>query len=154
VLDVDRHHHSAFAVGDAEAGVVPFHDHSVPSGERDFADLELQRDHCACTAEASTRAAVEVGDVSAAAGDHHRVELKGRRVPVGDELLARRLRGRGNVDALVLDVLLDRVLGTSIAEQIERPPLPRLALAAVLRQLDRESAPYQRPEAASRLELR
>ena len=99
-------------------------------------------------------AGVEVGDVVAAVGDHHRPRRVAGRPPVGDEPLraiapACRRRGRGRAPGSAASACSARPSRSSSSALA----LPGVDLAAVLGQLDREAAVDEPAERAAGLEL-
>jgi hypothetical protein len=100
-----------------------------------------------------TGARVEVVDIVAQLGEHHRPGEVPRSPPVGDEPCTRSLRGALDVDAFVGLVAGKRLFGVTFAELVERCAFPAADLAVVLGQLDREPAVHKSAERAAGFEL-
>ena len=134
---VDRGDGAAVAVAHVQAAVVAAHDGPVSDGEAQPAGLELFVAQGSEGAHRAAGAGVELGDVAAVVGDHHRgVGIAGR-LPVGDEPLEDVGAVARVGDAAVGGVGGERRLDRPVAEAFERRALPGVVLAAVLGELDR-----------------
>ena len=104
-LEIDVGDAGACAVRDAELMVVAARQHAITFGERALTEGELRVAEALVGVHALPRPLVEVGDVRAAVGDHHRV-LTTLRVlpPVVDHPFANLAGGGCCVDAFVLAV--------------------------------------------------
>src|SRR6185295_18893831 len=97
---------------------------------------------------------VELDDVDASAGDHDRSVAVAGGEPAIDHALARALLRRLDGDAIVPCIKANGLGGPTVAQQIERAPLPRLRLAEVVLELDREPALDETTEDATGLDRR
>ena len=152
-LGVDGGDAAAVAVDDTEPEVVAFDEHVIADREGAAGQSQLLVAESAGGAHVLAGARVEVADVVAALGEHHRPREIPGGPPVGDEPLARSLWGALDVDAVVRLVAGERLLGAAVAELVERGALPRVDLAVVLGQLDREAAVDESAERAAGFEL-
>ncbi len=150
---VDGDHAATLAVRHADPLVVALDDDEISDREPASQQAELRASERAGPPQQLASSPIEVGDVASPLGDHHRVALRAGSAPVGHELPARVVRSPGNMDAIVRDVGLDRVLRIAVAELVEGAPLPGFALSPVLGQLDGEPTPHEPADGAAGLEL-
>jgi hypothetical protein len=85
-------------------------------------------------------AAVELGDVAATVGDHHARPGVARGVPVRDEATDYIVAALADDEAPALRIHLQRLVDSTLAQQLDCVALPRFTLAPVLAQDDRVAA--------------
>ena len=142
------------AVDDPDPAVVAGGDDAVTDGEGALAPVERVGAEAAGGAHALAGAAVEIGDVSAAVGDHQRLlAVLDRGPPVVHERRPRRVGGGRRHDPAMVVIGAGEALDVAVAQRRERVAVPRLVLAADLGQLERAESVGQRGEQAAGLDL-
>src|SRR4051794_13608348 len=122
-----------------------------PRREAAAGGIELVRSETALGLQELASAAIEVGDVVAAGGDHHRVALGTR--PVVDQRSAGGGGAGRDGDPPVLAVGARPLLDLAATQRVERLAVPGLSLAADLVQLAGVEATPEGAEGAARFDL-
>ena len=144
---------AAVAVDDAEPEVVAFDEHVVADREFAAGQEELLVAESAGGAHVLAGARVEVGTSSRRWASITDLDEIAGGPPVGDQPLARSVRGLSTWMRSCCLVAGERLLRAAVAELVERRALPRVDLAVVLGQLDREAAVDEPAERAAGFEL-
>ncbi len=140
------------AVTDVDVASVALDDDLVADGEAASRQHDLLDAELTCFAERQAGAGIEIGDVGAPAGDHHRCfGIAALREPIVDEPLP---HVTADDHAIAPHVLLQRFFRVSVSQLVERITFPGFSLPEVVVQLDCHPSMDEAAERAAGLQLR